>query len=164
MIRHSSKDYSSRSQEIQNHASSYRVRDRMTKKISVFYFRSKRQHLSSYKQNKHFHLLQFVSILNLANVTKSFPVIFQGRSHAILRSAPHVRISKKAITAKSHCTCHNLRYLHPLIQPVVTAKASFNMRLSGFHFKDVSKSSMLTEDVLSMRYNISFTWRGEGRR
>lgn len=50
-----------------------------------------------------------------------------------------------------------LCYLRRLIQPVVTAKALFHMRLSGFYFEDVLKSSMLTEEMLSEtveRFNI----------
>ena len=44
-----------------------------------------------------------------------------------------------------------LCYLCRLIKPVVTAEALFHVRLSGFHFKDVWKSCILTE-----RYNIFY--------
>jgi len=41
---------------------------------------------------------------------------------------------------------------------VVTAKALFHVWLSGFHFEDVWKASILTEDVYPrpVRYNIFY--------
>jgi len=57
-----------------------------------------------------------------------------------------------------------LRYLCRLIKPVVTAKALFHEWLSGFHFEDVWKASVLTEDVYPrpVRYNIFYMGWGSG--
>ena len=51
-----------------------------------------------------------------------------------------------------------LCYLCRLIKPVVTAKAFFHVWLSGFHFEDIWKASILTEDVYPspVRYNIFY--------
>jgi len=51
-----------------------------------------------------------------------------------------------------------LCYLCRLIKPVVTAKAFFYVWLSGFHFEDIWKASILTEDVYPspVRYNIFY--------
>jgi len=51
-----------------------------------------------------------------------------------------------------------LCYLGRLIKPVVTSKALFHVWLSGFHFEDVWKAPILTEDVYPrpVRYNIFY--------
>jgi len=51
-----------------------------------------------------------------------------------------------------------LRYLCRLIKSLVTAKALLHVWLSGFHFEDVWKTSILTEDVYPrpVRYNIFY--------
>ena len=63
-----------------------------------------------------------------------------------------------------HCLYQQSGYWRRLLQPVVTAKALFNMRLSGFHFEDTWKSPMLTRHAYPRQARVKTfcTW-GEGR-
>jgi len=59
-----------------------------------------------------------------------------------------IRLWRKTITVSSPILVSlYLCYLRRLIKPAVTGKALFHVWLSGFHFEDVWKASILTENV-----------------
>jgi len=111
----------------------------------------------------HYFPSSVCNILNLENWF--FPCIFSAAFSTVLTSEFE---DKRELPSPSpymhHCLYQQSGYWRRLLQPVVTAKALFNMRLSGFHFEDTWKSSMLTRHAYPRQARVKTfcTW-GEGR-
>jgi len=137
----------------------------MTKSIiNISAFNTSVRNVSNTKQYKwHTHennmFTYFGFVVSWILQTDSFP--------AFLVST-RIWLWRKTITVSSHMyvlldVSFYLCYLCRLIKPVITAK-TFHVWLSGFHFEDIWKASILTEDIYPrlVCYNIFYMGVGVG--